>query len=296
MAEENVHVVQPGGTVHREVEAPHFYVTPRALAALREKERSECYAGESLCLCYAKKPEGAATGIYKLPDHEIERTAAAAACSEIPAFIDRHLLGECPAIVVDWTEEESFADMVVPPTGSAAANPGKVHLSFERLLRFHPDFFLERDGFDPLEQSALIAMRLLFGDTRAAVVMGVEPNLIVAAYSDDLDAVALLRFSAKHVEAHQLSVGSRLLTVNTYTSGAGLAGDLFAGPAPQSAAFCNFHPLIADFLTEDRERLAQLRQSISEMEWIRARALGQAALAAHCPTRSGRPLRSGSMS
>ena len=141
----------------------------------------------------------------------------------------------------------------------------------------------------------MCVMRLLFGDTRAAVVVGVRPNLVVAAYSDDLDAVALLRFSPRHADEHQLSVGSRLVTVNTYQPGAGVASDLHLGPEPQSAAFCNFHPLIADLLSEDRRRLAELHQAIPESEWKHARELGEAAVAAKAPTRSGRPLRAGTV-
>ena len=39
-----------------------------------------------------------------------------------------------------------------------------------------------------------IAEHLIFGDSRAAVVISIYPKLIVAAYSDELDCVAMLLF------------------------------------------------------------------------------------------------------
>jgi len=42
-------------------------------------------------------------------------------------------------------------------------------------------------------------------------------------------------------------------------------------------------------------RLAELHQAIPESEWKHARELGEAAVAAKAPTRSGRPLRAGTV-
>jgi hypothetical protein len=52
-----------------------------------------------------------------------------------------------------------------------------------------------------------------FGDSRTAVAVGLESHL-VAAYSDELDCVARLRFRLTPVI--YLEIGSGLLTVKTY--------------------------------------------------------------------------------
>ena len=272
----------------------HFFVTPRARAAL-EAQEAELPPGQSLCLAYLSKPapEGPTTAIYELPNPDLQNVAIPAVCEGCRAFVDVTLAAEAPAIVVDYTIAEGYTDVAIPPHTTTATNPAKIRLSFERLLRFHPDFFDPKPDFDPLEQSAILAMRLLYGDARAAMVLTVRPNVIVAAYSDDLDAVALLRFSPRHADEHRLTVGSRLVTVNTYTPGQRLAPDLHLGPEPKSAAFSNFHSCIADLLSEDQQRLAELHASIPPQEWEHCWALGEAALAARAPTRSGRPLRAG---
>ena len=43
-------------------------------------------------------------------------------------------------------------------------------------------------------QRTYLKEQLLHGDSRAAVVVSVDPLLLVAAYTDELDCVALLRF------------------------------------------------------------------------------------------------------
>ena len=48
------------------------------------------------------------------------------------------------------------------------------------------------------------------GDSRAAVVLQTEPDLIVAAYTDEMDAVLLLRFPTALIEQYELVKGQRL--------------------------------------------------------------------------------------
>src|SRR5579884_1143605 len=103
---------------------------------------------------------------------------------------------------------------------SSASNLGEFWLSHEKLWRFHPDLYpkRERPQKDGEYRVASFEQHLYYGDTRAAVVISTDP-LLVAAYSDDLDCVVVLKFPAEFVDEYQLHVGSRLLTVNLYTRG-----------------------------------------------------------------------------
>jgi hypothetical protein len=134
----------------------------------------------------------------------------------------------------------------------------------------------------------MIREHLLGGDSRAAVVLKTDP-LIVAAYTDEMDCVALLQFDAALAAGFNLKPGSKLLTINTYWPGK-IARDLTAGPN-QLGRWGNFSPLIADFLTDDGDRLQARKQQIEPAEWQRAWTMGQAYLAAKPDKfRDGRPM------
>ncbi len=133
---------------------------------------------------------------------------------------------------------------------SEASDPGQVEISLSKLCLFHPEFEPNPRGFwrklrQPKAEEREIAIELLaeymaFGDSRAAVVLEVEP-LLVAAYTDELDCVALLMYldggvpgyprdvSKSLCQAHNLQAGTRLLTVNTYDFGEKIGADLIPG-------------------------------------------------------------------
>jgi hypothetical protein len=137
---------------------------------------------------------------------------------------------------------------------------------------------------------ARIEEQLLFGDSRAAVVITTSP-LLIAAYTDEMDCVVLLRFSHRFVSEYDLKPGSRLITVNTYVySGDGsYENDLKLGPEAGDH-YENFMPFIADFLTDDVERLAQRKSEISEDEWQRTKEMGRKYLGDnYASPRDGRP-------
>jgi predicted Zn-dependent protease len=187
-----------------------------------------------------------------------------------------------------------------------ASHPGRVRLSRERLKAFHPELFScwewrlhllfaaqrypdKRQGF----WVGRIARHLRRGDSRAAVVVRSAPDVIVAAYTDELDCVALLEFDQSEVTRRKLKEGDRLLCVNAYGSGEAYEPDLAPGPARREH-YNNFTPLIADFLTEDAERVRLRKEEISLDEWERVWRLGRYALAAGQTVRYGRPLLAGS--
>ena len=114
---------------------------------------------------------------------------------------------------------------------------------------------------------------------------------MVAAYTDELDCVALLRFPS-NAASEQVEIGSRLLTVNTYGSGDRYSADLIPGPA-RIEGWVRFHPIIADFICADPVQVERRKREIAENEWARTRRLGHEYLAARPGlSRDGSPCKS----
>ena len=178
-----------------------------------------------------------------------------------------------------------------------ATHPGAIPLSDDKLRRMLPELFgirglwrrLRTRRGDAFDDYTYIKEQLLYGDSRAAVVVTVDP-LLVAAYSTDLDCVAMLRFPQRFVSSHTLHPGSRLLTVNTYGRGRRYQADLIIGEGC-SGNWTRFHPLIADFLTDDVAMLALKKEEIPEDEWQLTTTLGEEYLVKRPGVyRDGRPL------
>ena len=99
----------------------------------------------------------------------------------------------------------------------------------------------------------------------------------------------MLKFPDEFVAEFGLEVRSRLLTVNSYLAGVPLAPDLTEGPLSHHRCG-NVTPLIADFLTDDTERLRARKAKIRLDEWSRTWVLGVRYLEEHGPlTRDGHP-------
>lgn len=159
-----------------------------------------------------------------------------------------------------------------------ASDPGGIRLSHAKMRRLQPEYYSRR-GFPglfglPTAGQSFWRVRneehLQNGDSRAALVMVVDP-LIVAAYTDELDCVALLRFPQWLVEEYRLAEGTRLLTVNLYSYGQQPVEDLWNGPAAYHR-YANFRPYIAEFLSDDRDRIESRKAGIEEAEWERTLA------------------------
>jgi hypothetical protein len=185
---------------------------------------------------------------------------------------------------------------------SVASFPGRVRLSKAKLKALQPELFSR--FWDLLSWQVVdgklwnvnrwwktrIEEHLWSGDSRAAVVVSTKP-LLVAAYTDEIDCVALLRFRNRLVSEYDLEVGSRLVTVNLYEymQEGTYETDLLPGPRAR-VSYRNFTPLIADFLTDDFEQLAKRKDQISEDEWKRTEEMGQLYLEeAFAQPRDGRP-------
>lgn len=185
---------------------------------------------------------------------------------------------------------------------TAASHPGGFRLSLAKLKILQPELFGPFAWFGwYLDDGKLrnrrtfwltrIEEHLLNGDSRAAVVVATYP-LLVAAYTDEIDCVALLRFHDRFVSEYNLERGSRLITVNTYDYGDGSSYEIDLNPGPKASEryYQNFMPLIADFFTDDLDRLNKRKAKISEEEWRRAEDMGQSYLREnYAPARDGRP-------
>lgn len=169
---------------------------------------------------------------------------------------------------------------------SEASKPGRMSLSSEKYAALKPKSALGRcvfvvwDLVDLLRifpgPFRLMSEHLKHGDSCAAVVVSTDP-LLVAAYSEDMDCVAIQRFSSSFVREYGLSAGSRLLTVNFYGCSKEVEGDLVPGMR-YTGVWTAFNPLIADFLTDDLVRLEQRKREIEEEEWEYVFELGCAYL------------------
>jgi hypothetical protein len=163
---------------------------------------------------------------------------------------------------------------------TTASDPGNVSLSITKLKRFYPDLFslfgrlamlFSRRSLEHRRRAVeILEEHLMLGDSRAAIVAQLNP-LLVAAYSDDLDCVVMLKFDDCWANELGLHRGTHLLTVNTYASPEDQprAHDLIFGPN-HADMWTNVHPLIADFLTDDVSGLTRRKSLISAIEWTRA--------------------------
>lgn len=161
-----------------------------------------------------------------------------------------------------------------------ASNPGQIIVSDARLRRFCPELYGLRSQAAEKRLREMIIEHMDLGDSRAAVVVGIDP-LLVAAYSDELDCVAMLWFPPDASD-EPLEIGSRLLTVNTYERGNSYSPDLDPGPRRVNR-YVGFYPIIADFICADERRVRERKNEIAEAEWELAQMLG----AAYCAARPG---------
>jgi hypothetical protein len=213
-------------------------------------ERSE--AGEPL-LGFSQD-----ASLSKSPNHAVAKSrgiTVAMPCSLVSLFAD---------LVIDF-EHGGFRFCGTSSPRTEASNPGDITLSHERLFRLSPQLRTDEDGVQ------LTAHYLSQGDSRAAIV------LIVAAYTDELCAVALLKFPEWLAAENRLTTGTRLLTVNTYVRGNDIVGDLVRGEGA-TTHYRNFTPHIADFLASNPDRVKERKSEIAEAEWNITSALAADAM------------------
>lgn len=218
--------------------------------------------------------------------------------SGVPALISVLLLS-ATGWVRPFVLEVVGGGMAVTGGGSFATRPGQVALS-DRLLRLqHPELYGWRSllvrwthhyGQPAADLRRRVRESIGFGDAQPAVVLRTEP-LQVAAYSDDLDAAVLLEFPQEYVNRFELVRGKRLVSINTYfpMEYRSLGDDIEFGPE-STQRWGNVSPHIADFLTEEQEKLQELLSRIDVGEWDRLKLRLKEQVARNRPPRDGRAL------
>lgn len=172
-----------------------------------------------------------------------------------------------------------------------ASDPVPLEVADKSLRRFCPELYgWSGRKAENKRRRGIIVEHMSLGDSRAAVVVSSDP-LLVAAYTDELDCVAILRF-VPGPPIPDLVVGSRLLTVNTYKTGATVDSDLFPGPL-RVERWVGFYPIIADFICIDQGLIDRRKSEIEEQEWERTLRFGMEYVSAHPGTsRDGSPTKS----
>ncbi len=183
----------------------------------------------------------------------------------------------CEFVISMLTEEEKEKYR----KQTTASHPGLAELSIEKLRIMRPDLFgilgfvqkiLVKINFFG-DQIASLRRHLLLGDTRAAIVVSTSP-LLIAAYTDELDCVAMLKFPERVLTQFNLEVKQRLVTINLYSKETDEGTDLTFGTR-NKGNWTSFCPLIGDFLTDDEEQINLRKSQIREGEWERTWKLAQ---------------------
>ena len=161
-------------------------------------------------------------------------------------------------------------------SSSVASRAGSLTLSDAKLIRLRPWFYGWRGVLSAISAfigpplagtKKSVRQHLQTGDTNAAMVVQLDP-LLVAAYSEDLDAATLLVFPPVAVDTTGLSVGTRLTSVNLYQGQGQPEDDLVTGLG-NSGQWSDFSPLIGEFVSDDTARLAELKAAIPPEQWTR---------------------------
>lgn len=172
---------------------------------------------------------------------------------------------------------------------------GLFGVSDAKLRRLRPDLYGLRYWFHQALHNLrgtysvrdIIKEHLWLGSIHPAMVLSMKPGRI-AAFSLELDCVAILGYFPEFLDEFGLSEGGRLLGVNYYSTGP-KHPDLEFGPG-KCADWTGFQPIIADFVTDDEARLADRKAAVPERLWARTWELGQVRLRKYPDRwRSGEP-------
>lgn len=165
-------------------------------------------------------------------------------------------------------------------TNTRASDPLALTVSREKLILLRPDLYgytglikkLKAILFKKIDHLRYIREQISFGDSQPAVVISVKP-VRVAAYSDEMDCIAMLEFPDGIAKLYSLQVGSRLITINTYKGNLPYHEDLLIGEGYLGKWF-GFCPTIADFVSDNMALVNARKQAIDEERWAYVYDLG----------------------
>lgn len=149
---------------------------------------------------------------------------------------------------------------------SQAENQANVKFSYKKYYSFRNKINTKFAGrFYSDMQIEFVTRALCYGDTQPAVVVSTEP-LLVAAYSDEMDAVVMLKFPAEFAEKYSLSAGDRLTTSNIYFNADRCAHDIFVGER-YSRQYEDFMPIVQLFLGKNDDKIRAKTALFGENVW-----------------------------
>lgn len=168
---------------------------------------------------------------------------------------------------------------VVDPN-TYASLPGKLSISKQKLKQLRPELYgirgwlLEHKqkrkyGYSQMEE---IREHIFYGDSQPAVVLLINP-LIIAAYSDEFDCIVPLYFPKLYAEKYNLKEKTKLITINTYMSGTEIQKDIILGEN-NLGRWSGFSPIIAEFISDDIDLIAEKKKKINEELWEYVYKLG----------------------
>lgn len=147
-----------------------------------------------------------------------------------------------------------------------ADNQANVKFSYKKYYSFRNKIntkFSERFCSDM--RIDFVMRSLLYGDTQPALVVSVDP-LLIAAYSDEMDAVVMLRFPKEFAEKYNLSIGSRLTTSNVYFTGDQFAKDIFIGEN-YCHRYIDFVPIVQLFIGKHDNKIMEKVNLFGDDMW-----------------------------
>lgn len=164
-----------------------------------------------------------------------------------------------------------------------AFNPGLFELDKEKLKKLRPEVFNPIRillGSD-LDSAGFISTHLNDGDIQTAVVVSTEP-LLVACYTDDMDAVILQCYPTELGKVKGWQIGTRLIATARYNGFGTIRrnNDIYEG-ANSKKKFKSFGPIIADLYATDMEYVERKKKEIPEDLWEKAFELGNEYMVKH---------------
>lgn len=147
-----------------------------------------------------------------------------------------------------------------------ADNQANVKFSYKKYYSFRNRINTKFSGRFYSDMQIENVMRvLLYGDTQPAVVVSTEP-LLVAAYSDEMDAVVMLRFPSDFAAKYELVPGTCLTTSNFYFGGDRVASDIFVGER-YLRRWVDFMPVVQLFLGKGDDKIRAKTGLFGEEVW-----------------------------
>lgn len=149
-----------------------------------------------------------------------------------------------------------------------AENPGNVTISNKKYYKIKKLLSLNfNDSIYFYKQKKKLNEFMKFGDTQPAIVYSISP-LLIAAYSDEMDAVLMLKFPEELAKQYKLTVGTRIVTSNVYVhkNQFGISEDIFIGENYLNR-YRDFIPIVALFLSRNESFLKNQTNLFNESTW-----------------------------